>query len=84
MKTFEMKYAARTRADFVIQYNQSLWFTPQFKAIIECRQRKFSQAEIQNKPSRKIALKPLRQTLVWCGRREVIKRRYELITKEEG
>ena len=37
------------RADFVIQEHQSLWFTPQFKAISECRQKKFSQAE--NLPS---------------------------------
>ena len=27
------------RADFVIQQHQSLWFTFQFKAISECRQR---------------------------------------------
>ena len=33
-----------------------LWFTHQFKAISECRQKKFSQAEIQNKRSRKVAL----------------------------
>ena len=73
-----------TRVDFAIQYHQSLSFTPQVKAISECRQKKFSQAEIQNKPSRKATLKPARQTLVWCGRREVFKRRYVLITKEEG
>ena len=59
-------------------------FTPQFKAISECRQKKFSQAEIENKRSRKAALKPVRQTLVWCGRREVFKRKYVLITTEEG
>ena len=73
-----------TSADFVKQLHQSLWFTPQFKAISECRQKKFSQAEIENKRSRKVALKPVRQTLVWCGRREVFKRRYVLIIKEEG
>ena len=56
-----------TRADFVIQYHQSLWYTPQLKAISECRQKKFSQAEIQSKRSGKVALKPVRQTLVWCG-----------------
>ena len=58
----------RARADFVIQWHQSLWFTPQFKAINQCRQKKFSQAEIENKRSRKVALKPVRQTLVWCRR----------------
>ena len=47
---------------------------PQFKAISECRQKKFSEAEIQNKRSRKVALKTVRQTLVWCGRREVFER----------
>ena len=73
-----------TRADFVIQRHQLLWFTPQFKAISECRQKKFSQAEIQNKRRRKVALKPVRQTLVWCGQREVFKRCNVLIMKEEG
>ena len=69
----------------VIQKHQSLWFTPQFKAISECRQKKFSQAEIQNKRGCTVALKPVRQTLVvWCGRREVFKRRYVLITKKKG
>ena len=29
-------HAMKTRGDFVIQYHQSLWFTPQFKAISEC------------------------------------------------
>ena len=53
--------------------------------LCECRQKKFSQAEIENKRSSKVALKPVRQTLlVWCGRKEVFKRRYVLITKEEG
>ena len=28
---------AETRADFVIQWHQLLWFKPQFKAISECR-----------------------------------------------
>ena len=64
--------------------HQSLWLTPQFKAISECRQMKFSQAEIRNKRSRKVALKPVRATLAWCGRREVVKRKYVLITKEAG
>ena len=42
----------KTRTDFVIQSHQSPLFTPQFKAISECRQKKFSQAEIpkQTKP----------------------------------
>ena len=75
METFLLTYEnilnLKTRADFVIQQHQSLWFTPQFKAISECRQKKFSQVEIQNKRSRKVALKPVRQTLVWCERREV-------------
>ena len=73
-----------TRADFVIQQHQSLWFTPQFKAISGYRQKKFPQAKIENKRSRKIALKPVRQTLVWCGRREVFKRCNVLLMKEEG
>ena len=82
--SFHKMLIGKTRADFVTQYHQSLWFTPQFKAISECRQKKFPQAEIENKRSRKVALKPVRQTLVWCRRREVFKRRYALITKEEG
>ena len=41
--------------------------------------KKFSQAEIQNKRGHEIALKPVRQTLVWCRRREVLKERYVLI-----
>ena len=63
------------------------WFTPQFKTISVCRQKKFSQAEIQNKQSSNFALNPVRQTLVWCGQREVFKRRYctyVLIMKEDG
>ena len=42
----EQKLRKITRADFVIKYHQSLWFTPQFKAISEFRQKEFSQAEI--------------------------------------
>ena len=33
-----MKIFGLTRADFIIQWHQLLWFTPQFKAISECRQ----------------------------------------------
>ena len=73
-----------TRAIFVIQKHLLLWFTPLFKAISKCRQKKFSQPVIQNRHSRKVALKPVRQTLAWCGRRELFKRSYVLITKEEG
>ena len=59
----------------ILYYNSISRFgsTPQFKVISECRQKKFSQAEIQNKRSLKVALKPVRQTLVWCGRREVFR-----------
>ena len=69
----------------ILYYNSNsrFWFTPQFKAIIECRPKKFSQAEIQNKRGRKVALKPVRQNLFWCGRGEVFKRSYVLITKED-
>ena len=42
-----------TRADFVIQKHHLLWLTPQFKAISECRQKKFSQPAIQNKHGHK-------------------------------
>ena len=77
-------WAMVTRADFVTQWHQLLWFTPQFKAISECRQKKFFQPEIQNKHCRNVAPKPVRQTLTWCGRREVFKRSYLLMTKEEG
>ena len=61
----------------------TLIHTP-IQAISECIQKKCSQAEIQNKRSCKVALKPVRQNLVCCGLREVFKRRYVLITKEEG
>ena len=54
----------------------ALVHTRQFKAISDCRQRKFSQPVIQNKHSHKVALKPVRQTLAWCGQREVSKRSY--------
>ena len=68
-----------TRANFVIQWHQLLWFTPQFKAIREGRQKKFFQPEIHNKHSRKVAPKLARQTLTWCGQREVSKRSYVLL-----
>ena len=51
-----------------------------FYRLVETRLK----AEIQNKRSRKVALKPVRQTLVWCRRREVFKRRCVPITKEDG
>ena len=73
-----------TRADFVIQQHQLLWFIPQFKAISECRQKKFSQPVIQNKHSRKVALKPVGQALAWCAQRLVFKRSYVLKKKELG
>ena len=38
---------------------------------------------IQNEHSHKVALKPARHNLAWCGRREVFKRSYVLTTKEE-
>ena len=34
------------------------FLTPKFKEICDCRQRKFPQAEIQNKRRRKVSLKP--------------------------
>ena len=76
--------AESTRADFVIQYHQSLSFTPQFKEISECRQKKFSQAEIQNKRSRKVALKPVRQTLVCWGEWKVLRKGVCLQRKKMG
>ena len=63
----------KNKGRFCNTIDQSLWFTPQFKAISEFRQKKFSQAENQNRRSRKVALKPVRQTLVWCDRREVLR-----------
>ena len=60
------------------------WFTPQFKAISDFRQKKFSQPVLQNKRSRKVALKPVRQTLTCCGIRQVTKRSYMLISKTKG
>ena len=62
-----------TRTDFLIQWHQLLWFTPQFKAISDLRQNKFSQPVIQNKHGRKLALIPVRLTLTWCGISEVLK-----------
>ena len=44
----------------------------------------FSQLVTQNKHSHKVALKPVRQTLSWCGRRVAFKRSFLLITKYEG
>ena len=38
-----------TRTDFVREQQQLHLLTPKFKEICDCRQRKFSQAEIQNK-----------------------------------
>ena len=49
----EAELAVVNKADFVIQHHQLLWFTPQFKAISESRQKKFSQPVIQNKHGRK-------------------------------
>ena len=46
-------------------------------------EKKSFQPVIQNKHSLKAALKPVRQTLAWCGQREVFKRRYVFITREE-
>ena len=76
--------AILTRPDFVIQEHQLLWFTPEFKVISQCRRKKCSQAVIQSKHSCKVVLKPVRQTLAWCGRGEVFESSYLLITKEEG
>ena len=60
-------------------------FTSQFKAINESRQKKSSQpvVMIENKHSRKVSLNPVRQTLTWCRRREVLKKSYLLMAKEE-
>ena len=38
---------------------------------------------IHNKRSRKVALKPVGQTLAWCGRRVIFKTGYVLIMKED-
>ena len=80
----EVKQGPANKGRFCNTVASVAFFTPLFTAISECRQKKFSQAEIQNKQSHKVALKPVRLTLIWCGRREVLKRRYVLITKEEG
>ena len=50
--------------------------------ISESRQKKFYQAEVQNKLSRKVVLKLVRQTLVWCGRREVLLRKIKFLPSE--
>ena len=47
-----------TKTDFVRQELQLLLLTPKFKGIGDCRQKKFPQAEIQNKRRRKLSLKP--------------------------
>ena len=50
--------AQSTRIYAVKQWDQLLLLTPKFKEICDCRHKKFSQAVIKKKQSRKVSLKP--------------------------
>ena len=67
----EVLHNFTTKADFLVQWHQLLWFTPQFKAISECRQKtSFKKTLPQSCPETSAA----NSHLVWAkgGLREVM------------
>ena len=58
--------------------------TPKFKAICDCRQRKFSQSVIQNKESHKVPQKPRWLARLLCIPGMVLKSKHEHMSKEGG